>query len=128
MYTAENLYGVLDARISNAQERIDKFREWLEHGCDPLYAFEWSDEAFAAAAEVCVLRRVREGVAGYVNGTQTLKNIEDYAAEEVLRGAKYPCKSTSQPSNLCALYKVQAWAEALEMIRGWVKREHQEVL
>ena len=89
---------------------MNEFKTKLEK--DASYAFEWSQAAFAAAAEIEVGRII---VAAMESGT-TAEAIKSNALDQALRGARYPARSTSVQSNLMEQEVAAVWAKVYERI------------
>lgn len=83
---------------------------------DAADAFEWSDGAFLAAADLEVHRLAIRALTS--ENPMTLVELRDYAHLEAMRGARHPRHSTSQPSNLMRVYKTAAWASLVDPISG----------
>jgi hypothetical protein len=101
-----------------AQERFIKNLQ----DYSPAYAFEWSREAFDAAGRHKVSVLINEWVKGCQlagkTEEETIKSLEDFLLEEVIRGARWPSRSTSPQSNEMAISELSAKAELLAWMRG----------
>lgn len=98
------LVWALESMLRGAKDDVDKFAARFAE--DPCYAFEWADAAMEAAAKQWVATRLQTVLEA--NGVDA---VFEEARREALRGARYPSRSTSQPSNLMAQYKAAAYAE-----------------
>ncbi len=87
---------------------------------NPLYAMEWSDRVFEAAAQKDAAIRLRIIVTREHDGQPVTTGTDsDFgvaaavreATRAAMRGAQYPSRSTSQPSNLAKEYVTKAFAE-----------------
>ncbi len=110
-------------RIQNALEsaahELAHFAERLSQ--NPLYAFEWSDDAFKAAAEQDVALTLQKFLDGGEDVAPAFVGYEPaiaYARRMALQGARSPKHSTSQPSNLCEQYKTAAFATYADAAEG----------
>lgn len=104
----------LNREAEMSQEVLDAFRADMER--DPLYAFSWSANAFAAAARISI---AREFLARLSNAPMSAGDLGEWRAElqtRVMRAARYPSSSTSAASNLAEQHKAQAEAELLEFL------------
>lgn len=85
---------------------------------DPMRAFEWSQDAFQAAAvseaTSTLLRYVDSLAEGKESDDEIGERIAEWLRSEVLRMAKYPPRSTSPQSNLVEQEKLAAYARLLE--------------
>jgi hypothetical protein len=110
--------------IKFAQEHLDRWRERFAQ--DPVNAFSWSKETFETAAR----KRSAEEIIGWIYRIKE-NNTDEYAApsdlkvlqvmrselfKEVVRGAKWPERSTSPQSNEMATCLTAKRAEWLEKI------------
>lgn len=114
--TAQQLFDEMDYSIVGANQTLSKFQENL--ATNPVYAFEWSDSSFAAAASKTVAMTVQawmlKGGApkdniytwNFENTPEGVREFCAMAAKEMMRDAirqlEYPASSTSKPSNLMA--------------------------
>jgi hypothetical protein len=107
--TLEELKGYLVDQVSFANKELD---EWVvEFKEDPASALEWSNTTFTYAARVkvyCLTTKALE--------ESPFKLVKDRVRERVIDSARYPHASTSQPANLMALCRGQAYAEVLEYL------------
>jgi ribosomal protein L22 len=93
-------------------------REWQEKAEQNglHYAFEWGDDAVAAAAQVKVVKDVR---AWLTKDNATLDAVVNQLERAVWQAARWPKRSTSPLSNLTAQAEAAAQALLLESVRGW---------
>lgn len=91
---------------------LDQFKQKLNH--DPLVALSWGDRAFQAAANLEVAR----WVSSFMESEKfSFEGLVAEAADRVLRGARYPERSSSPSSNLAKQCEIAAWADLLD----WAK-------
>lgn len=76
---------------------------------NPAHALKWSADAFAAAARIEVAAQ-----AAAVIEAKGLDVALTIARENVMRGARFPERSTSPTSNLVSECRTAAWAEFVE--------------
>jgi len=99
--------------FSNSAVRgaLSKFEENFKS--NPAYAFEWAQNAMEAAArfEVALTLKAWTELPEY-KPEAALSEIKRL----VLRGARWPERSTSPVSNAMSADRTAAWAEALERI------------
>ena len=105
-----NLAANLKGQISCAEVTLAKWQARLAE--DPSYAFQWSSDAFKAAATLDVLRPV---VVAVENGAK-LEDIVKHVNSQALRAARYPERSTSAQSNVLAQDKGAVWAKLAEYL------------
>ena len=94
--------------ILQGQGSLEKFSKSFAE--NPAYAFEWSHDAFRAAARVQVGMNIRAWVK-YEEASA--EKIMDQVRRQVLHGAQYPERSTSMQSNIIKQEIVAVWAELL---------------
>ncbi len=97
-------------RVNDAREMIADFAQKVLD--TPAYALEWSNSAFTAAAQREVFGQVLAGL----ENEMPVEELRGIAQREINRRARNPSHSTSQPSNLLDEQRLQAWAEALELL------------
>jgi hypothetical protein len=104
----------LDHMIATSQATLDEWRAKLDK--DPLYAFEWADRAFEAAAQFSVATRVRTMLTTMTETTfgEAFENVIEMLRDETLRGAKYPQRSTSPSSNHAAQVRLAVYATLVD--------------
>jgi hypothetical protein len=102
---SEKLAGKYSRRLAIARDKITKFQEELE--LDPAHALSWGTSAFAAAAEIKILRQL---VMEFETGA-TAADVRAYLLGKVLNAAKRPPSSSSATSNLMEQYEMAAVAE-----------------
>jgi len=94
--------------VNDAEGGLSRFAESFSQ--NPAYAFEWSSQAFRAAARL----QVGKSLLAWMEGEPTsAEKIMDQVRGFVLRGAQYPERSTSMQSNLMKQEVVAVWAELL---------------
>jgi hypothetical protein len=131
---AEKL-ATLEANISCdidfSKKLCDEFT--VKFTSDPSYAFEWSASAFQAAAKLNVashLNAIIEKVKSkssdeYLTTADpiaVITTIKTILLDDVIRGARFPEKSTSLQSNAMATEIIAAKAEYLERITRLLER------
>jgi hypothetical protein len=100
-----NITVSLQAEIDSAKIRIE---DWSKSFSDnPVYAFEFSDEAFLDVARV----QVFEIVINMINKGATLDSLISFINSNVRNSALRPARSTSVQANTIAQNKGIAWAE-----------------
>jgi hypothetical protein len=89
--------------LASYQSTVDSWKAKMN--ADPAYAFEWADDAMAAAAYVWVATQVRLLLSdkGYAAAKQV-------CVEEALSGAASPSHSTSTCTNTMRAYKTAGFA------------------
>jgi hypothetical protein len=108
--------------VQYRQKELDTWKARFEK--DPLYALEWSKEAFDNAARLFVAQQALVWLTS-TESTATpsarLTTLMEQARDAALRAARWPASSTSQPSNEAERCKGAAWAELYESLR-WVEK------
>lgn len=92
------------------EEKTAKFME--KFGENPAYAMSWSGDYFRHAAEFEVAHWLKNAF----EAGGSLEDIKTSLVREVLRGAKYPSRSTSAVSNLMEEENLNARARLLETL------------
>lgn len=110
--------------VQYRQKELDTWKARFEK--DPLYALEWSKDAFVNAARLFVAQQALEWLTSTTTHVQPnprvrLTTLVEQARDEALRAARWPASSTSQPSNEAERCKGAAWAELYESLR-WVEK------
>lgn len=101
---------MLDSALDNARARLKKFTSDL--ATYPAHAFEWSDDAFEAAATLFVFSVVKKQIA-----TKPIAELRAHAQREVNAAARRGSRSTSVPANLMRDELMTAWTRALEILQ-----------
>lgn len=118
--TFETLTHFADRLVRNAERDLTAWKEKLEK--NPAYAFEWSSNAFQAAAELEVGKTVQAWLKMAVTSKRTeerlLKDIMDEVRGCVIRGARWPQHSSSPQSNEMKTTVISVWAELLMKHEG----------
>ena len=101
----DTIEGISNNIREGAEKALAKFKERLES--DPVYAFEWGDAAYIAAARLTEARHIADGIAAVREGRNKLEEIVPtidrlFAGDLVTRMGG----TTSDSSNLMA--KAQA--------------------
>lgn len=104
---SEKLAQKYSRRLATARAKIEKFQAEVE--LDPAHALSWGIGAFAAAAEIRVLRQV---VADFESGA-TAAEVKSWLMSHVIQGSRTPAHSTSPTSNLIEQYVLASYAEVL---------------
>jgi hypothetical protein len=117
----------LNQRIKSDRERLARFKESLER--DPAYAFEWSKDAFQAAANLKVTEQLMAWLTQTFEDEYTqpmparqLTMAADHLRREVYRRARDVEHSTSPTSNYMSLCMMSAKATQLELVEGYLRR------
>lgn len=97
--------------ITSARAQVEKFTNNLS--MNPSYAFDWSGEAFNAAA---VIEVHAELLNAFRNGA-TLDDIRSTLTDRVMSAARSPARSTSPTSNLMSQCRASAEANILDKMR-----------
>lgn len=105
MKTITEIQKKADRIIKYAEAVVEQFKGTL--ALNPFEAFEWSNSAFEAAAQIRVW-----GVAKSHADELTL----EAAQREVNLMAAYPEQSTSPTSNLVKQYELAAWCKVVEFL------------
>jgi len=107
---------VAASNVASGEKELEKFAKNLQER--PDYALEWGDKAFHDAAKVFVYKQVAELVAATDNLTdeQMLERLTKVIQSEIVRGARFPSRSSSHCTNLMATYKLAVWADAGELV------------
>lgn len=105
----------LGFEIETNQRTVDKFAKELSE--DPVRAFQWGDNAMAAAALVQQCKRIRDAVAQQdPKQAVTLEQVAGYLSSNIRNAARYPEASTSACANQMKRYELAALTQILEMI------------
>ena len=97
-------------KVTTGEYDLAKFKKHLEE--NPAYAFEWSYEAFKAAARIHVGKSLLYWTE---KDEATAEKIIDFVKDMVLRGARYPERSTSVQSNEMKREIISVYAELLDV-------------
>lgn len=117
--------------VVDSQNELNVFTEKLTS--DPSYAFEWSYSAFQAAAKnktakdilALIDRGLKSMVDEYVatsSPEKVIRYVRAYLYGEVLRGAKWPERSTSVQSNQMKTELTAQRGEWLETFDRYIER------
>lgn len=109
MNTTEKLQFRFTNLAVACQARLDLFTTKFQE--DPVHALTWSNDTFANAAKLRVVKQILAALDGETKAT--LENIRSTLTDRVLHRAKYPPQSTSPTSNLIEQYELAACAEIL---------------
>lgn len=116
MKTLEHLSEAALYEVSSAESRIKSFADKMLK--DPAYELAWGGDAFSAAARI----KVWSSVHAYIHENPLIadeirvENVKKEAMNNVIRGARYPERSTSPTSNLMAQEVTVAWSSILELL------------
>ena len=120
--TVEKLLSRYESDIRSGEAKIKEFAEALQK--DPSYTLSWSQDVFAAAAEIKILKQVRNYLIHEVNyaavDAAPVSNLIDMLTDKVINGAKYPSFSSSTTSNLISQYETASAAMILSNLRSMV--------
>jgi hypothetical protein len=118
--TVEKLLARYESDIRSREAKIKEFAEAVQ--LDPSYTLSWSQDVFAAAAEIKILNQVRDYLIHEVIYTAAapVSNLIDMLTNKVISGAKYPSFSSSTTTNLISQYETAAAAMILSNLRSMV--------
>ena len=118
--TVEKLLTRYESDISSKEAKIKEFAEAVQK--DPAYTLSWAQDIFAAAAEIKILKQVRDYLTHEVNDTAAdpASNLIDMLTSKVIHGAMYPSFSSSITSNLISKYETASAALILNNLRCMV--------
>jgi hypothetical protein len=118
--TVEKLLSRYESDIRGKEEKIAKFAEAVQK--DPAYTLSWSQDVFAAAAEIKILKQVRDYLIHEVDYAvdAPVSNLIDMLTSKVINGAMYPSFSSSITSNLISKYETASAALILNNLRCMV--------
>jgi hypothetical protein len=118
--TVEKLLSRYESDIRAQEEKIAKFAEAVQK--DPSYTLSWSQHVFAAAAEIKILKQVRDYLIHEVDYAvdAPVSNLIDMLTSKVISGAMYPSFSSSTTSNLISQYETASAALILNNLRCMV--------
>jgi hypothetical protein len=114
MITIKRLSNYAEELVRSGDIKIAKFKDSLEKNAS--YAFEWSSSAFEGAAQKeigALLLVTLEQANKKTSEEEIVKQIEAWAADRVLTGARYFPRSSSPSSNLMEQYRTAAFGELL---------------
>lgn len=120
MTTTEHLKNILDGLRSQGDHGMETFKRQIAEG-NYAYAFSWGESAITAAARVELADKLARWV-GVMGGKgmepdQIVKELLGELTEMVMRGARYPARSTSAISNEMETARVSVAAEMLESLQ-----------
>jgi hypothetical protein len=118
--TVEKLLTRYESDISSREARIKEFAEAVQK--DPSYTLSWSQDIFAAAAEIRILKQVVDYLNHEVDyaAAAPVSNLIDMLTDKVISGAMYPSFSSSTTSNLISQYETASAAIILSNLRSMV--------
>ena len=116
VFTREDVRDSIKRTLRFSEEKLEKFKNRLDEN-DPLYAFEWGEEAIGAAAHLKTNRRVIKDIDDGVK----LIDIIDSLKKRIMGMARWPKRSTSQLDNHCHSHELSALSEALIIVEGFYK-------
>jgi hypothetical protein len=130
--TVEKLLTRYESDISCREVSVGRFADAVQK--DPAYTLSWSQDIFAAAAEIRILKQVVDYLKHEVEHDSylNLKNEVDYTAaapvsnlidmltDKVIHGAMYPSFSSSTTCNLISQYETASAAMILSNLRSMV--------
>jgi len=114
-----------ETNIRIANEQLAKWG--TRFASDPSHAFEWSKESFESAARHRIAKDILILIEMGLNGDEYAKRsdiaiareIKSMLHDEVIRGAKWPQRSTSPQSNemqLCLNAQRAEWLETIQRL------------
>ena len=118
--TVEKLLSRYESDIRSGEAKIKEFAEAVQK--DPAYTLSWSQDVFAAAAEIKILKQVRDYLIHEVDYAvdAPVSNLIDMLTSKVINGAMYPSFSSSITSNLISKYETASAALILNNLRCMV--------
>jgi hypothetical protein len=118
--TVEKLLARYESDISSKEAKIKEFAEAVQK--DPAYTLSWSQDVFAAAAEIRILKQVVDYLNHEVDhpSNAPVSNLIDMLTDKVIHGAMYPSFSSSTTCNLISQYETAAAAMILSNLRSMV--------
>jgi hypothetical protein len=119
--TVHKLLTRYESDISSREAKIKEFAEAVQK--DPSYTLSWSQDIFAAAAEIRILKQVVDYLvreASYVEDPAPVSNLIDMLTDKVIHGAMYPSFSSSTTCNLISQYETASAAIILSNLRSMV--------
>jgi len=119
--TVEKLLTRYESDIRSREEKIVRFAEAVQK--DPAYTLSWSQDVFVVAAEIKILKQVRNYLNHEVEYTAAapVSNLIDMLTSTVINGAMYPAHSSSSTSNLISQYETAAAALILNNLKTMVE-------
>jgi hypothetical protein len=118
--TVEKLLTRYESDIRSREARIKEFAEAVQK--DPSYTLSWSQDIFAAAAEIRILKQVVDYMNHEVDyaAAAPVSNLIDMLTDKVIHGAMYPSFSSSTTCNLISQYETASAAMILSNLRSMV--------
>lgn len=104
----ERLKHAFEYRLAAAEQRLTQWTKDLND--HPKHAFEWSDTAFEAAAEIFVLKSALS-----VLSKCDFAEFVAIATRRVVEGTRDRSRSTSTPANHLSACVVAAWAHVVHI-------------
>lgn len=132
-WTKDEIIEELDREAAGERKTLDGFKERIDH--NPVSAFEWSKDAFRAAARFNVIALIKSAVQGNDDVRKAIKIIDRSAERAMIAGLQ--ASSTSVPSNLIeretgiawhALWLDEEWWTYRGKVRSLIERCPQRVL
>lgn len=117
MITIERLTNFAEDMIRTGGYEMEKFNERFAQ--DPAYAFEWSDNAFKAAAKIHVGKTLQAWLTAEREKPLTAEDIMNEVNRMVVRATRWPERSTSVQSNVMKQEITAVWAELVAKQQGW---------
>lgn len=117
----ESLIGYINNTIERERAVLSKFREELDK--NPVYALEWSNNVFTAAARVEVYGRILKALREQLveaegNEAEVLGRMQRACEQQALRYLRSGSSSTSVVKNLVRECEATAYADVSEWIGG----------
>ena len=118
--TVEKLLTRYESDIRSREARVKEFAEAVQK--DPSYTLSWSQDIFAAAAEIRILKQVVDYLNHEVDyaAAAPVSNLIDMLTDKVIHGAMYPSFSSSTTCNLISQYETASAAMILSNLRSMV--------
>lgn len=116
MKKLDKLRQVAGEEIAAAADAMSQFAAKVV--ADP-FQMTWADKAFASAASYKVWSTIRAWCDDVEDDDNRLSLITEQMRQNVMRGARYPGRSTSMSSNLLDSEITAAWSDALSRVMKW---------
>lgn len=121
MTTITQVSKLVAMNIASAEAELAGFAATMTK--DPHYAFRWAEAAMAAAAERQLNKELEAAIATMtergMSEEEQLGHVRKELNDRIMRGARYPQRSTSVMSNEMHALDIQAAAKLLERMH-WV--------
>lgn len=112
------LLRTIDSEIEQCTKELTKFRDKLLE--KPSYTFGWADNCVEYAARLDVYRMVRHELTERSTDPFPIDDVISMLTRAAMQEARHPTRSTSQMSNLVAVYITAARIHAIDLLKGFV--------